>query len=387
MRNNQKRIILFLTILLTACILSGCWDTNESERMVYVQGIGVDYNGLKYTIYIQIVNTSLTAKSEVRGDITSTKVVVGHASGKTLNEAAFNLYASIQRRLFWGHLSFIVFSEQALKKGDIRATIDRFDRYRETRYSLNLYATKEPLSEVLKSVPPLSLAPSLSKLGDPRATYEQRSFIRPLDMREFLIAINEPPHEAIIPYIRLAKNTWETETTKTNPLIEFAGVAALTKNGLKLMAPFKNVKGLRWMNKDFKREELSLTNELSHVSLIVWKLKPKKKTIVKNGQIQFQLSLDVTASLSEIVRPEQLTKIEKESEKLIKAQILATYLEGLKHHVDIFRLSEEAYRKNVKAWKEIEQNGKVPLTKESLQKITVTVKVKQGEKQKLRPTI
>ncbi|GHI01249.1 Ger(x)C family spore germination protein [Neobacillus kokaensis] len=386
MGNNRNRILLFFPFLLTCSLLSGCWDTNESERMVYVQGLGVDYNGYQYTIYIQIINTSLTAKSEARGDITETKVVVGHASGKTLNEAAFNLYASIQRRLFWGHLSFIVFSEQALKNGDLRATIDRFDRYRETRYSLNLYATKEPLSKVLKSYPPLSMTTALSRLGDPKASYEQRSFIRPLDMREFLIALNEPPHEAIIPYIRLTKNTWETETT-VSPLIEFAGVAALTKNRLKEVMPFKNVKGLRWMNKDFKREEISLTKELSNISLIAWKIKLKKKPIVKDGNIQFQLSLDVTTSLSEMVSPERLAKIEQEAEKLIAAEIKDTYLEGLEHQIDIYRLSEVVYRKKVKAWKRVEQHGKIPLTKDSLQKITVKVKLLQGEKQKMRPTI
>ncbi|WP_084797836.1 Ger(x)C family spore germination protein [Neobacillus mesonae] len=382
----RTRIIILLPVFFTSFILSGCWDTNEPERMVYVQGVGIDFKDQKYTVYAQIVNTSTTAKTEAMGGPSPTKLVVGHASGKTLNQAMFNLYSSSQRRLFWGHLSFIVLTEKALKQKNIQAVIDQFDRYRETRYSIHFYVTRDPLTEVLRSLPPLEMSTYLSRLGDPEAAYEQRSVIRPLNLRELLIALNEPPHEAVIPYIRLTKGTWETET-KPVRIIEFSGAALLTKNELLESIPLNQFKGLRWTNNDLKREEITLTNNLSPISLVVTKLKIKKKPLIHAKTIRFQITVDVTTTLSEIKKPEQLPKIKQEAEKLLSAEIKDTYLRGLQHNTDILRLSEVVYRKNLKTWKEVERNGKVPLTADSLQKITVIVKIIHGEKQKMKPTL
>ncbi|GHI01250.1 Ger(x)C family spore germination protein [Neobacillus kokaensis] len=381
---NKKGYLL--PVLLAIFILTGCWDSNETERMVYVQGVGIDYKNGKYTVYAQIVNTSTTAKTESMGGPSPAKIVVGHASGNTLNQAMFNLYSSSQRRLFWGHLSYIVLTEETLKQTSIQATIDQFDRYRETRYSIHFYATKDPLSEILKSLPPLEMTTYLSRLGDPQAAYEQRSVIRPLNLRELLIALNEPPHEAVIPYIRLAKETWETET-KPIPIIEFAGAALLTRDGIKKIIPFQQFKGLRWLNSDLQREEITLTNDLSDVSLVVTNLKIKKKPIITGKTVKFQLSLDATATLAEILKTEPLPKIEREAEKLLKTQIHDTYLTGLQNNIDIYRLSEDVYRKNMKAWKRLEQNGKIPLKDNSLQKIKVRMKIIHGEKQKMKPTL
>lgn len=49
--------------------------------------------------------------------------------------------------------------------------------------------------------------------------------------------------------------------------------------------------------------------------------------------------------------------------------------------IDIFRLSEYLYRDNVKAWKNLESNGKIPLTKDSISKIDIHInKVNAGRK-------
>lgn len=381
---NKKKILL--SFLLSVFMLSGCWDANEPERMLYIQGVGVDHKQGKYIIYIQFANPSLVAKTESASTGTETELVVGQASGETINEAMFNLYGSSQRRLFWGHLSFIVLTESALKKGGLKATVDQFDRYRETRYNTYFYATKESLSELLTAVPPLGLSPYFSRLSDPKASFEQRSIVQPVDLRELLIALNEPPHEATIPYIRLNKQTWESNAEKQGA-IQIAGGALLTRDDVKKFVPYKNIKGLTWLNKDFQREELTLKNGLSDVSLIVDKIKVKKKLMNEGEHVGFELSLKVVATLSEIVHEEKLSKIEKSAEKLLQSEIRKTYLEGIKNDTDVYRLSEDVYRRQVDTWKASEQSGKIPLKEDSLQKITVNVTVMHGEKQRRKPTL
>ncbi len=60
---------------------------------------------------------------------------------------------------------------------------------------------------------------------------------------------------------------------------------------------------------------------------------------------------------------------------------MTTYKTGLQLDVDIYRLSEHLYRNNVKVWKTLETNGKIPLTEESIRKINVEIdKIKSGRK-------
>ncbi|HHY74287.1 MAG TPA: Ger(x)C family spore germination protein [Bacillus bacterium] len=367
-------------------LLAGCWDTNEPERMIYVHGLGIDYEDGKYNLYLQIVNPTLLAKSESTGGQTDTKVIVGHGTGETINEAIFDVYKSSQRRIFWGHLSYFVFTENVLKKEGLKAAIDLFDRYRETRYNTWVYTTKEPLFPLLTVLPPLEMSTALSQLSDPYPKYRQNSIIRPVSLRELLILLNEPPHIATIPYVGLTKkHTWETDK-KSIKTIELIGATFISEDTFKKSFLIEEIEGIKWMNEDLTREELKLKNELSHVSLLIDNIKIEKKPIIKNNKIHFQISIKVLAKLREIVKRENLNKIEKETEKLLKSQIQETFRKGLEHELDVFRLSEVLYRQDVNAWKAVEQNGKIPLTKDSLQ-LSINVKLINGEKQRKMPTL
>ena len=43
-------------MMLLMTILSGCWDENQPERMLYINAIGVDYKDGQYEVYAQIIN-------------------------------------------------------------------------------------------------------------------------------------------------------------------------------------------------------------------------------------------------------------------------------------------------------------------------------------------
>ncbi|PAQ13036.1 hypothetical protein CD798_16670 [Bacillaceae bacterium SAOS 7] len=228
MRFHVKHILLGITFLLLIIPLAGCWDANEPERMVYIQGLGVDYKDGEFVVYLQMLNPGLIAKSESTGNVTQTTVVVGRGKGKTVNEAAFEVYRSSQRRLFWGHLSFFIFTEEALNNKALEKTIGLFDRYRETRYGTYVFATKEPLFDMMTTLPSLKASTAYTKLNQPEASYEQSSFIRAVDMRELLIALQEPPHETFIPYVKTVKKSWKSDV-KMKRNIQMAGIASITE--------------------------------------------------------------------------------------------------------------------------------------------------------------
>ncbi|MFF2446539.1 Ger(x)C family spore germination protein [Neobacillus sp. NPDC058068] len=385
-RKLIKHLFLTLTVL-TVFPIAGCWDTNESERMVYAQGMGVDYKDGHYTIYLQVINLRLMAKSESSGTGgPQVNVEVGHASAKTFDKAVFNLYKSTQRRIFWGHLSYVVFTENALKQVGVKATIDMLDRYRETRYRIWFYATKEPLSKVFVTTPILDMSTALSRLSDPKATFHQSSFIRPIDMRELLIALNEPGHEASIPFISISKKNWVTDRGR-HDAIKTDGIAVTTKDALKGKITNNHALGFRWMNKDFVRDGLQVrSKEGTMVDLIFEKVKLKVQPVVKNSDIHFNVQIKAKGTMLVLVNKVNLASLASAAEKEIKKQIIETYSKGLNFDADVYRLSEVLYRKNVKAWKQAEHNGKIPLTKDSI-KLDINVKIGHGAKQREEPTL
>src|SRR5690606_18288007 len=105
---------------------------------------------------------------------------VGHAKGNTVDEAIFNLYHTVDQRVYWGHLTYMILSEELLNNGKLDSVIDTFIRYRETRYQIWVYATSEPIEELLLVTPVNNKAISLSKLADPRNSYKQESYIKPI---------------------------------------------------------------------------------------------------------------------------------------------------------------------------------------------------------------
>lgn len=384
---KKKTIYLYLMTNLSIIFLAGCWDSNEPERMVYVHGVGIDYKDNKYVVYVQLINPSLSAKTESAGGEKEAKIVVIKGVGKTINQALFNVYLSTQRRVFWGHVSFYIFTKDALNTEALRATVDQFDRYRETRYNTYIFGTDDPLSDLLKVVPPFGMSTSLSRLSDPKSTYEQSSIIKPIDLRELLISLNEPPKIAAIPYVKLSKpNTVETEE-KNIRTIRVAGLFYITESHLKDIFSLKDLKGIEWMNGKLARDEINLKNELADISIIVDKIKVKKIPIIEGEKVRFRISIEAQTKLSEIIHKETIKKVEKETEKLMKAQIKDSFQKGLINDVDVYRLSETLYRKKVHVWKKIQKNGEIPLTEDSLKEISISVKINHGEKQRKMPTL
>lgn len=368
----NKKKIGFILLLLAALSLSGCWDNNEPERMLYVNGIGIDYKNGQYELYVQIINFANTAKSEQPTNPETMQAEVGHASGRSLDEAVSLLYNTVDQKVFWGHLSYFVFSEEALKEMKLNPIIDLFIRYRETRYQIWLYATKDPVEEVLLVRPVINKAITLSKLGDPQNSFDQESFIKPTNIRELLIQLNEPSHEALIPLIRI-KDNWESikETIKAP---ELAGAGIVTPHGFKGFIEGEKAKGIRWMSNDTVRAEITVQTEKgSYISLVMEKIKVKVKPVIVNGTAKFDIAVSadgVVDTITDGVTPKEIEKLVKNE---MEKQILTTYKEALNMDADIYRLSEHLYRKNVKQWKRLHKDGKVELTEDSIQNITINI--------------
>lgn len=373
--------LLFL-ILSSTLLLAGCWDVTEPQRMYYINAVGVDFEDDKYKVYLQIINFADVARSQQSGgDVEPAEV--GYAEGKTIEEAIYKLYRSSDQEIFWGHMRYLIFSERAMENERSIPVIDTFIRFRETRYHIWVYCTKDPINDLMLVTPILRNSMTASKLSNPLSTNKQLSFVQPINLRELIISLNEPSHEVSIPYVKIMKN-WENDKGQTEETT-FSGIGILSKDGVKGFITDSSARGNQWMNEETSRGEVTikieggerdyLTIDLDHLNLEV------KPIVNKNNQVQFEIDIKIQGILNGFKGKITTDEVRKNIAQQIEKEIKETYQEGLKLDADVYRLSEYLYRSNVKVWKKIEHNGKIPLTEDSISKINVDVnKINPGRK-------
>src|SRR5690554_3925776 len=169
----MKKIFIYLLLLV---FLSGCWDVSESERMLYLHGIGVDYKDGEFHVYFQVISFMNVAKKDEGIDQEIMQAEVGFAKGKTINEAITNLYKATDEILFWGHLTVIIITDDMITNGNLNTLLNSFTRHHDTRYNTWVYVTDKPLKDFFIETPILRKAISLTKMANPINSFEKQSF-------------------------------------------------------------------------------------------------------------------------------------------------------------------------------------------------------------------
>lgn len=376
----NKKILLPLLLLVT--LLTGCWDVSEPQRMYYIEGVGIDFKDGQYEVYMQIIDFTNIAKSEQRNP-EAVQAEVGHAKGKTIDEAIFKLYRSIDQKVFWGHITYLIFSENALKKENVNQMIDSFLRHKDTRYTIWVYCTQDSIEDILLTTPIINKAITLSKLGNPLNSYEQESLVEPINLRRLIIGLNEPSHEVKIPLINLNKD-WETSKKKSEAT-ELTGVGVISKDAFKGYIQGDQIMGIQWMSDETVRGDLTIKldeGDNDYLTISLKKIHVKINPIVTNkDNVKFNINIKFDVTIDGIQGKITDQEIRKAVIDQVQKDVKSTYEEALKKDMDIYRLSEKLYRKNVKVWKKLETNGKINLTEDSIDTIEVNVnKINPGRK-------
>src|SRR5690625_6182076 len=147
-------------------------------------------------------------------DVTSeveTNVVIVQEQGQNISSIIHHMYQSAQRKLYFGHNTFLVLSEEALRNGLLNQSLNLLNTYPQTRHRINIFATQSNIEELLSVTSLFEDAAVLTRVTDTENTYEISSLVKNIDMRETIIQLTEPGYDAIIPAISLNTETWKSD--------------------------------------------------------------------------------------------------------------------------------------------------------------------------------
>lgn len=372
----MKKYMIYFLLLANLFLLTGCWDSEENARMLYLHGVGLDYKDGQFYFYMQLVSFANVARSEqINQDVMQSEV--GLSTGRTVDEAIAKMIRSVDEKIFFGHLTFLVFGEELLKQEEkLNEVLNSFSRYINTRYQTWIYATNEPLEQFFLETPLLKKAITLTKLANPLNSYEQDSFIEPMNVRKLIIHLNEPNHLVKIPYVRV-KHNWNT-VSGPDTTFHIEGVALVTPKEFKGYLIKDDANGLQFMTNESITGYVTTKIGDADFTFTIKNMKRKITPIVKGTDVKFQIDISADALVSSYNINVSEDAIAKAVEKGIEKAVTETYKKGLEKNCDVYRLSESLYRKNVKVWKKLENQGVIPLTEDSIDVQVTVQKVKSG---------
>ncbi|WMT43353.1 Ger(x)C family spore germination protein [Paenibacillus sp. D2_2] len=379
------RKLLLLASVIPMLVLTSCWNSKDIQNMAYVTGIGFDFKDGKYITYVQVLNFANIAKSETNLSGRNVPTWIGKGEGTTVTQSFNSIYSTAQLRVFWGHVKAIVFSDKFLEEGErIRSSYDFVNRYREIRYNIPIYGTREPMRDIFSTKSNLNISPLQTVMESPEMTYSQRSSIMPLYGYKLVALINELAGAPLLPSLAIDREAW-TEDKDQKPMFKIDGAYFFQGSVAKDWFSEDDLQGYRWMQKKLQRSIINIPDDIEPKAAIVLE-KPRTTVhhVVRDGHVNYTIHLKINAYVDELRRNLKKQEIEDMAAQAIEKQIRYTFKKGTERKVDIFNLTECLYRENPKKWRELNKEGGFMIDKESLVNVKVDVKLQHSGKYKLR---
>lgn len=380
----MKSIGSVLVAVMLALLLTGCWNSKDLQKMAYATALGFDFADGKIVSYVQVLNFANVAKGETSQVGKPVPVWIGKGEGVTVTESLTDIYSTSQIRVFWGHIKAIVCTENFMKDGKrIKEAYDMVNRYREIRYNVLLYGTKDNLRDIFIQKSLLNFSPIDTVMTTPSQIYTQRSFILPVYGFKLIAQFNEAGSPIMLPSITVAKGDW-TEDQKKKSMLRINGAYFFRKLDMIGWLSENDLAGYRWLQQKLERSPINVPdNSNPAVALVL--TKPRfKVTTVFDGEIKYNIRVRLKAYLDEMTRDITEKEIEDQAAQVIREEIMSTYKKGLRLKADIFKLDEVLYRKHPKKWREYHARGDFLLKPESINEIDVKVSLLHTGKYKGR---
>ncbi|MFD0958460.1 Ger(x)C family spore germination protein [Paenibacillus chungangensis] len=380
----MRRYILIATVFAaTALLIVSCdTDTKDIEKLNYATAIGIDFKEGKFIGYVQFVNLPSIAK-QADGKKEPAKIWIGKGTGETFEESFFDIYRTSQERIYWGHLTAIIIHESAIKQG-IDSIYDSFSRYYEFRLTPWVFGTRSSIEDILNARGFYEQSPLSTVLQDPEGIYTQSSQIHSIRLHRLMSQVNEPGYTTAIPTLSINRETWRSNG-KTEPKLMIDGAIFLENERYTGYMPIKQLQGLRWIQPQTVRAAVEVPTAKKPIVAIVID-KPKAHITMRSDseKPRFEIQLKAQGYMTNRAKNQmlQLHELEKATEEAIAKQIQETYENARTKGIDIYNFEYFMFRHHNWLWKKIHYSDKKLIAKDTIQDISVRLKVKHTGSEK-----
>lgn len=365
----HKRTYTITLILLSAFILTGCWNYREVDNFSIVAGVAIDKTeDGRYDLSIEIVDLS--------GDNISSKIVgcIVESTGSTLFDAVRKSLSVTAPKLYWSHAEVVIISKE-VAQDSVFQILDWFARDSEPRLNTNLLISGEESAKALFETQGLTEGIRSYELNKMLDAQENLQRAPKIEVYEFNNLLAEEGVSAYMPIVRSKVNDNENTT--------FLEGTALFKSDRLIGTLTGDETPYFQFVIDTRKGgiiPLSLKKEDSHDDLSLELLESKTNVTPRfeNQQLSMEVKIQTRLSLAEsgtstsFTSEDEKKKLEKAVEDHIKDQVINVISKVQKEYgVDCFGFGNTLKKKKPQLWNQYGENWE-----QHFKTLPVTVSVK-----------
>lgn len=366
MRKNMASMILLLSIIL---LITGCWNRKELNELAIAVAAGVDKEGDRYRLTVQVVDPAQVAAQ--KGKSVGAPSTLYTTQGDSVFEAARRLTQISPRKIYFSHLRIFLIGESLARQG-IGETLDFLFRDHGFRSDFYLVVAKGTSAlETLKIMTPLEPVPA-NKLFSSLETSEQNwspSIAITLDeLIDNLASTGQSPVLTALEITgdpKIGEGRKNISSIDTPTQLKFSGLAAFHKDKLIGWLSEQESRGYHGIHGGVKSTVMFVRcpdNGKVVIEFLRSKTKVKGKVVDGRPQIDIQVTAEGNVGAAgcknlDLTDPSTVPDLEKKiEEKLIEFIEVTIEKAKTEFKTDIFGFGEAVRRDNPQAWKTLKKN-------------------------------
>jgi spore germination protein KC len=366
-----NKIAAFITCILVAFILTGCWNRREIESLGFVTMVGIDKAREEGKIELTVHIAKPFALGKEGALPVEKPFWVVSSTGYTVFDAVRNLRAQTPREPVWMHARLVILGEQLAREG-IWDEVDFFDRDNETYWLLNIMVAKGvKASEMLHSEFEVEKMPARGIFGILLRAEADMSSIVTVTHTELLQAMEAEGVEPVLTRAeitqRRGEDSVEGELTREDigKSVRITGAAVFKGDRLKGFLNKPETRGLNWIKGDTKSGIIVIEHPQrkgKYVALEMLRAKGSYDVKIVDGKPHVDVRVDAQGNLGDVQEfmdmfenPELWQSMERRMAAVIRNEVMAAVAKAKEYESDIFGFGGYVARNEPKVWEKIKK--------------------------------
>lgn len=362
----KQKWLLFLSIISTFILLSGCWDKKELTDLAIVNAIGVDKteNG-KYLLTFQIINPgNVASQQSTGGGGSGIPVTVYSTIGSNITDAARNASREISRVVYYAHANLVVIGKDLAKEG-VYPIFDSLERDSEFRTTATIVISENTKAEdMLKMLTPIDKLPANKITKALRFTEQTLGENINVSVDDVIADLVSPGKEPTISTFSVkgnidkGKGQANTETTEAAARIVASGLGLFKNGKLESILKDKHARGAVWILDKLKHTDVSIDWKGKKDTIVYEVVRGKTHVNVKtkNRKPVIHITVEAEGEIGEADVPLNLTdpliihQLEMAAEKKIKKEVETSLKMVQEQKTDVLGFGELIHQSSPKLW-------------------------------------
>ena len=322
--------------------------------------VGLDKatNG-QFDYSVQIIKPSAIESRKQGGSSVATETI--SSQGQTVFEAIRNLLSKTDKKLFYGHIQVIVIGEELARQG-ILNVMDMFVRNIETDKRAHIIIARGTTARNIlaaegevQDIPAVEITNTLENV-------KSLPKIKETKLHEVIKNINSNGNNPVLGVV----TTPETTEKLTVAELDFTGAAVFNKDKLVGWLNPEETTGFLFIENKIKSGIINVNNPFdtrAKVAIEIIRSSTKKDVRFINGEPVIYIEVKQEGNMvdqqgeGDLTAPDKIKILENETAQVIKNEIyhVISLAQG-EFQSDIFGLGDIVHKKNLKYWREVENN-------------------------------